>query len=158
MCCRKELKFGLCLEGTCNFILRGGGLISFFCSSQRRAINSSNSNFIERLWLAPRNCFSELCLQRDMGSVVAWLRLLTGIPELWAESQLCHIPPARTNQWICAVSVPYYQMEATMLPFIHPLPDPSTWMISTSLAERTCSSPFIGPLDHFTTFVLPVMK
>lgn len=41
----KELKFGLCLEGTCNFTLRGGGLSSSFCSSQYRAIDSNNSSF-----------------------------------------------------------------------------------------------------------------
>lgn len=36
--CEEELKFGLCLQGTCNFTLRGGGLIFCFCNTQQHAI------------------------------------------------------------------------------------------------------------------------
>lgn len=61
MCCGEELEFGLCLQGTCNFTVRGGGFIFSFCSTQQHATNSSNSSFSERL---------ELVLQRRMKCTV----------------------------------------------------------------------------------------
>lgn len=61
VCCGEELEFGSCLQSTCNFTVRVGGLIFCFCSTQQHAINSSNSNFSERL---------ELVLQRRMKCTV----------------------------------------------------------------------------------------
>lgn len=107
MCCRKELKFGLCLEGTCNFALRGGGLISTFCSSQRCAINFSNSNFSKRLQLAPRKREKCTVLAEEDEKDGRVIKAFNWDLRVLAKAQLCYIPHAWSDQWICAVSVLY---------------------------------------------------
>lgn len=92
--CKEELKFGLCLQGTCYFTLREGGLIFCFCSiQQQHAINSSNSKFSKRLELVLRERMKCTVLGEGYRKDSCVIKVF-GIPELQAKSQLCYISSA----------------------------------------------------------------
>lgn len=80
--CKEELKFGLCLQGTCYFTLREGGLIFCFCSTQQQhAINSSNLNFSKRAELVLREGMKCTVLEEGYRKDSCVIKVF-GIPEL----------------------------------------------------------------------------